>query len=249
MVEKKVQNYIKRKIEKGKKLHFTLIDPDPKKVSVDDVEWKVKHAEKFGTDAIMIGGSTGIEQKYLDKIVKKVKECCSLPTILFPNGINGISKYADAIFFMSLLNSRDPFWISHIQAQGALRVKKAGIEPIPMGYIVVEPGMKVGKVGRALLIRRKKIKEAVAFALAAEYMGMSLVYLEAGSGAHKPVPTKMVKKVRETISIPLIVGGGIREPKQALERIKAGADIIVTGTITEENFDRMKEIIHAIKNY
>lgn len=245
----KVYDYIKRRVQRGKKLHFTLIDPDPKKVSPKEVEWKVENAEKFGTDAIMVGGSTGIKQRYLEKIVKTIKRCCSLPVILFPNGLNGISKYADAVFFMSLLNSMDPTWISHIQAMGALRIKKANIEPIPMGYLIVEPGMKVGKVGKAKLIKRHSVKDAVAFALAAEYMGMSLVYLEAGSGAYNPVPVKMIKEVKKVISIPLIVGGGIRKPKQALERIKAGADIIVTGTITEQNFESMKDIIHVIKSF
>ncbi|MCD6381631.1 MAG: geranylgeranylglyceryl/heptaprenylglyceryl phosphate synthase, partial [Candidatus Aenigmarchaeota archaeon] len=114
MKDGKIFRKIKKKLNSGKRLHFTLIDPDPKKVTVEDVKWKTKQAEKFGTDAIMIGGSTGITRKYLDKIVKTVKSCSSLPTILFPNGVDGVSKYADAIFFMSLLNSRDPFWISYV---------------------------------------------------------------------------------------------------------------------------------------
>ncbi len=238
-----------RRIKRGRKLHFTLIDPDPRKLSISDVKWKVSKAEKFGTNAIMVGGSTGIRKDYLDKVVRTIKKCSSLPVILFPNGLDGISKYADAIFFMSLLNSKDPKWISHIQAKGSLYIKKSGIEPIPMGYIVVAPGMKVGKVGKAILIDGRNKKLATEFALAAELMGMFLVYLEAGSGAYHPVPIDMIREVKKFISIPLIVGGGIRTPEQAVERLRAGADIIVTGTVTEENFDVMKDIIHAVKEF
>ena len=154
--------------------------------------------------------------------------------ILFPGSHGGISKYADAIFFMSLLNSRNPFFITGSQALGAFTVKRYGIEPIPMAYLVIEPGETVGWVGDAKPIPRHKPKIAAAYALAGQYLGMRFVYLEAGSGAREPVPPEMISLVRKVIDVPLIVGGGIRTGEQARKAVEAGADIIVTGTAVEK---------------
>ncbi|MBP3385625.1 MAG: geranylgeranylglyceryl phosphate synthase family protein [Candidatus Methanomethylophilaceae archaeon] len=127
--------------------------------------------------------------------------------------------------------------------------KKLGIEAISMGYIVVEPGMKVGKVGQADLIERDRIDKAVGYAMAAEMLGMSLVYLEAGSGADRPVPPEMISAVKASINVPLIVGGGIRTPEAAEAARKAGADIIVTGTFIEQCDDtsKLKAVVSAAK--
>jgi phosphoglycerol geranylgeranyltransferase len=242
----KVRDFIYRTVKK-RAMHVTLLDPDMNKLG-DSTE-KIKMLEEFGTDAILIGGSTNINQKFLDGTILKIKRNSSLPVILFPGGLNGLSKNADAIFFMSLMNSRDPYWITKIQAEGALLVKELGIETIPMAYLIIEPGMKAGEVGKADLIKRSDTKRAVQYALAAQHLGMELVYLEAGSGAPQPVPVEMIRAVKKSVSIPIIVGGGIRTPEQALERVKAGADIIDTGTITEENFEMIKDIIKTVKNY
>lgn len=226
-------------------MHVTLLDPDPQKMK--NLDKKIRELERFGTDAILVGGSTNVNRQFLDKCVKRIKNNSSLPVILFPGGLNGISPYADAILFMSLLNSRNPYWITGAQSAGAMLVKEAGIEIIPAAYIIVEPGMKAGQVGEAEIIKRGDIKKAVGYSLAAEYLGMDLVYLEAGSGAKEPVPVEMVKAVRNNIEIPIIVGGGIRTAADALERAKAGADIIDTGTITEENFKAVGDIIRAVR--
>ncbi len=234
---------VEKIIYSKKKKHFTLIDPAKGMISKD----KIKLLERFGTDAIIIGGSTGIKQSGLDRAILLIKKHSRLPTILFPGGINGLSRYADALFFMSLLNSRDPYWITGIQSQGAPIVKALGIESIPMAYIIIEPGMKAGEVGKAALIKRNNAKLAAAYASAAQHMGFRLVYLEAGSGADKPVPPKMISTVKKSIDIPVIAGGGIRKPQQAKAAARAGADIIVTGTITEEKFFALEKIIAAIK--
>ena len=226
----RVERYIHEKLEENK-LHFVLIDPDD--TSPDEASKIAELCENVGVDAIMVGGSTGAEGNVLDDVVKAIKESSSLPVILFPGSHGGISKYADAIFFMSLLNSRNPFFITGAQALGAFTVKKFGLEPIPMAYIIVEPGETAGWVGDAKPIPRHKPKIAAAYALAGQYLGMRLVYLEAGSGAPKPVPPEMVRVVKSAIDVPLIVGGGIRNGNQARELVKAGADIIVTGTAIE----------------
>lgn len=231
-------------------LHFSLIDPDPKKLGIDEIIERVEALEKYGTSAFMVGGSTGVTQKILDATVAAIKDHSRLPVILFPgNADTGISKYADAIFFMSLLNSKSQIWISGMQARGANAVKQAGIEPIPMAYLVIEPGMKVGRVGKAKLIKQKESYKAAAYALAAQYFGMRFVYLEAGSGATKPVPDEMIMVVRGTVQTPLIVGGGLRSAEAVEKKLHAGADIIVTGTAIENDFEKMKEIVHTIKRY
>ena len=229
-------------IIKKRTMHVTLLDPDPEKLG--DLGWKIKKLEEFGTDAVLIGGSTNIDQNFLDETIQTIKKVSKLPVILFPGDVSGVSKYADAIFFMSLLNSKDPYWISGAQALGAPLVKKLGIESIPMAYLIVEPGMKAGEVGKADLIKRDDIEKAVNYASAAEQMGMALVYLEAGSGADQPVPAEMIKAVKSAIKIPVIVGGGIRKPEQA-EELAKHADIIDTGTITEKNFEKIRDIIKA----
>lgn len=227
----KVETYIHEKLEK-EKLHFVLLDPDD--VSPELAGELARMSEEVGVDAIMVGGSTGAEGEVLDSVVKAIKESSNLPVILFPGSHGGISKYADAIFFMSLLNSRNPFFITGAQALGAFQVKRYGIEPIPMAYLIIEPGETVGWVGDAKPIPRHKPKIAAAYALAGQYLGMRLVYLEAGSGASQPVPPEMIALVKRVIDVPLIVGGGIRTEEQARAALKAGADIIVTGTAIEK---------------
>ncbi|MEM5826173.1 MAG: geranylgeranylglyceryl/heptaprenylglyceryl phosphate synthase [Candidatus Aenigmatarchaeota archaeon] len=241
-----VEKYIKKKLNKNF-LHFSLIDPDPSKTRIEYVKDVIKKLEEAGTDAIMIGGSTGVKNSFLDEVAISIKESCSLPVILFPgNPETGISKYADAIFFLCLMNAKDIRFATGYQSIGARIVKSYGIEPIPVGYIIIEPGMTVGK--NAELIRRDDIDKAIGYALAAQYMGMRLVYLEAGSGAYEPVPLEMIKAVKHEIDIPLIVGGGIKTEEQAKNAIIAGADIIVTGTIIEKDIKKSIEIVKAIKS-
>lgn len=241
-----VREYLSRKLSDGT-VHITLIDP----ASQSPARSRAIASEAYalGTDAIMVGGSTGVNQQNLDATVLAVKSAVDIPVIYFPSGANAITPHADAMYFMSMLNSRNLKMVIGEQVKGAPIVKKLGIETIPMGYIIVEPGMKVGEVGEADLIRRDDIERAVAYGLAAEFLGMRLVYLEAGSGAPEPVPVEMVSTVKENLTVPLIVGGGIRRPDQAYALRKAGADIIVTGTVVENGDfrERLREIIKAIK--
>lgn len=243
----KVLKYLEEKAAR-RAVHLTLLDPDRQPPNI--ARKIALSAYKGGTDGIMIGGSVGINQKNLDETVKEIKEEIEIPVILFPGDVTGISKHADAIFFMSLLNSRNPYYITGAQAIGAPLVKKVGIETVPMGYIIVKPGGTVGYVGDARLIPRNKPEIAAGYALAAQYLGMKLVYLEAGSGAEKRVPEEMISMVKSAIDIPLIVGGGIRTGKDASAVVKAGADIVVTGTVVERTNDvekKIREIVSSMK--
>jgi phosphoglycerol geranylgeranyltransferase len=242
----KVMQYIVDKVRAGP-LHMTLIDPD-KQPAAKAAEIAAK-AEALGTDAIMIGGSTDVTQENLDATALAIKKVVKIPVIYFPSGAHALSAHCDALYYMSMLNSRDIRNVVGEQVAASLIVKKLGLEPLSMGYIIVEPGMKVGEVGKAEVIKRDDPKRACAYALAAEYMGMKLVYLEAGSGAPQPVPVEMIAMVRKTISVPLIIGGGIRGPAEAKAVRMAGADIVVTGTLVEDGefVDKLREVIQAIK--
>jgi phosphoglycerol geranylgeranyltransferase len=216
--------------------HLTLIDPDSQ--SPAQAGAMALAAAKGGTDAIMVGGSVGAAGVLLHETVREIKDKTDLPVILFPSSVAGLCENADAVFFMSLLNSRSPAYIVENQALGAPLVFRYGLEPIPMAYIIIEPGGTVGFVGDARLIPRRKPELAAAYALAAKYMGMRLVYLEAGSGADSPVPVGMVSLVKKLLGdVLVIVGGGIRSGEAAAELVAAGADLIVTGTGVEKSQD------------
>jgi len=246
-----IEERLNRIAEKEGAVHLTLIDPDSQ---LPKVAGRIaKEASLGGTDAIMVGGSTGATGAAVDQTVKAIKRACRLPVILFPANAGALSEKADAVFFMSLLNSRDVNYITTNQAIGAPLVYRHGIEPISMAYIVIEPGGAAGWVGDARLIPRNKPKLAVAYSLAAKYLGMHYIYLEAGSGADRPVPVEMVAAVKRAVGkeTKVIVGGGIRDGAAAKERVKAGADMIVTGTIVEEVEDirgKIEELVRAIKS-
>lgn len=233
-----IENYLNETL-KEHKLHFTLIDPD-EQTPQEAVEI-AKQAKKARSDAILVGGSI-TDQEDLNITVKSIKEEVDLPVILFPGNISGVSKYADALLFMSLLNSTNPYWITGAQALSAPSIKKMGMETIPMGYLIIEPGGTVGWVGDSKPIPRKKSDLAVAYALAAEFLGMRVIYLEAGSGADSHIPVDFIMKVKKLTNLMVIVGGGIKTAQDALEVKEAGADIIITGTVVEETDDTYKKI-------
>lgn len=243
----KVEEYIQNTL-KDHKIHLTLLDPEEQ--SPEEAVRIAKEAIAGGTDGIMLGGST-TEPTELDATAKALQENIDVPIVLFPGNISGVSKYADAIFFMSLLNSTNPYWITGAQALGAPSIKKMGIEVLPMGYLVVEPGGTVGWVGDAKLIPRNKPDIAVAYAMAAECMGMRLLYLEAGSGASDHIPEVMVTAVKKMTDLIVIVGGGIRDGETAASVAKSGADIIVTGTVVEDCSDvknKIEELVKGVKS-
>jgi phosphoglycerol geranylgeranyltransferase len=243
-----VEKSLLGQIEAERSIHITLIDPE--KVTPPQASRIAMKAKASGTAAIMIGGSTFASTAHLDSVVRIVRRAAKIPIILFPNNVSGISRYADAIWFMSLLNSVDPYFLMGAQVLGAPLVKKYHLEPIPLGYIIVGEGGTAGVVGKAVAVPYDKPELAVAHALAGQYLGMRFIYLEAGSGAKNPVPPEMIHAVNHYIDVPLIVGGGIRSRGQALVAASAGADIIVTGNVVEDIGVRRKvsEIIEGIRH-
>lgn len=243
----RVEEYLLERIKAAGSIHMTLIDPE--KVTPTQASDIAQASNASGTSAIMIGGSTFVSQIHLDDVVKAIKTTVKIPTILFPNNVSGISAHADAIWFMSLMNSVDPYFIIGAQVLGAPLVKKYGLEPISMGYIIVGDGGTAGIVGKAIPVPYDKPELAAAHALAGQYLGMHFIYLEGGSGAKAPVPPEMIKIVKRHVSIPLVVGGGIRTKEAALAATSAGADVVVTGNVIEVDNAKQKvsEIIDSIR--
>jgi phosphoglycerol geranylgeranyltransferase len=180
----KVERYLNDEIEAKGSIHLSLLDPE--KLGPAEAAKLARAIEEAGSSAIMVGGSLNVNECAMDEIIKIIKENCGLPVIVFPSNVNTISRYADAIWFMSLLNSTNPYFIIGAQVQGAAIVKKYGLEALPMGYIVVGDGGTVGIIGQARPLPPHKAEVIALYALAAQYLGMRFVYIEGGSGAPNP---------------------------------------------------------------
>ncbi len=225
--------------------HLTLLDPVD--VKLEDVPKVLEPLVEAGTDAVMVGGSTA-HASQVEAVVETVREAADVPVILFPNGPEGLAPNADAVLFMSLLNSRSTYYLIEAQVKGAPLVERFGLESIPTGYLIVGGwGTTVSVVGDARVIPFDRVEVIVAYALAAKHLGMKALYLEAGSGAPEPVPPEVVRRVSE-VGMFTIVGGGIRSPETARELVDAGADAIVTGTAVERDPHRAAEIVKAVRD-
>lgn len=227
----RVSAYLEERLHRGP-LHFTLIDPD--KSPGERAAELARGAVELGSDVVLLGGSTGISPEGMARAAREVKRVVSVPVVIFPEGATSLTNEADAVLFMSLLNSRNLDLVIRLHARAAPVVRSMGLEALPLGYLVIAPGMRVGEVGSVDAVAREDHLVAQGYALAAEYLGMRYIYLEAGSGAPAPVPAEMVRAVRSVISVPLVVGGGIRTGSEARELLAAGAQVLVTGTVTEE---------------
>ena len=243
----KIEKLLVEKIRQEHTIHLALIDPE--EVTKEEAATIANELDKIGSAGVMVGGSTLASTSQLDEVLTSLKGKTNLPVILFPNSVTSISRQADAMFFMSLLNSNNPMFITGFQAMGAPIVRRYNLEAIPLGYIIVGEGSTAAYVGQAHAIPLKKPEVAALYALAAQYIGMRFVYLEAGSGAEQPVPPEMIRLVVSSVDIPVIVGGGIKTPEQAATAAKAGASIIVTGTIVEEDRSgkSVRNIIESIR--
>ena len=243
----KVESYIDGIIESGSGVFMGLIDPD--KQSPEKCAELARLMCEGGADIIMIGGSIGVQGHSLDSTAKLIKEQINVPLHLFPGNVGNITRYADSLYFMSLLNSENKYWITGAQSLGAPVVKQCGIEPIPTAYLIFEPGQTVGMVGEAKLLPRGNPDLAIAYSLAAMYMGMRFVILESGSGAPEPVPLEIVSAISKLCDLKISVAGGVKTPQQARELLKAGANCIHVGTNLENSPDpleRAKAFANAI---
>ena len=242
-------DFLRQLLAKQKKLHFTLVDPENQTPA--EAGNRAALCKSYGTDAVMIGGSTVPTREVVHETIAEIKKQSGLPTILFPNSATAVSANADYIFYMMLMNSTDRRFLLGEQIKAAKFIQDNGIKPISMAYIVISMSREpttVEKVAKLDRIGENDIDKAVEYALAAKFLNMECIYLEAGSGAEKPVPNAMIRAVKDASNLTVIVGGGIRDGKTAKEKTESGADIIVNGSLSEKDSGKIKEIISAIKN-
>ena len=240
---------IMQQLSAGHGCYWVLLDPDDFSPEAGaDIAFQ---AQQAGVDALLIGGSL-MHTNHFDTFVCAVKNKVSIPVILFPGDATQLSRYADAVLFLSLISGRNPVNLIGEHVKAAPIIKDYGIESISTGYMLVESGAvtSVEFMSDTRPLPRNKPMIAVAHALAAQYMGMKMLYLEAGSGAPETVPDDMIKQVRSSVDIPIIVGGGITDAVTAVAKLTAGADIIVTGNLLRKKIglETMQEIARAVKH-
>lgn len=245
-----VKSYIDRKILNGEKLFAVLLDPHD--ISIDSIGDWIRHAEEAHIDLILIGGSH-VYNESTDELVGALKSECAIPCVLFPGNEKQLTKKADAVLLLNLISGRNPEYLIGKHVEAAMELKSSGLEIISTGYILIDGGKvtAVNYMTQTLPIPRHKNEIAISTAVAGEMIGMGMVYLEAGSGAQRPVPYSMIKEVKQNIKSPLIVGGGIRTPEMAKSCAEAGADIIVIGNRLEGNNSEMFDFsaaIHSVGN-
>ena len=232
-------------VEKKGAGFIVLIDPDKK--NNKNIDQLVEKAHQNGVDAIFVGGSIMMDGLY-HKRVERIKSISEIPVILFPGGVNQINKHYDAMLFISLLSGRNSHYLIGEQVIAAPIVKDYGIETIPTGYLLIDGGsptsVEVVSGTKPLPSNRPDI--IVSHALAAQFLGMELIYLEAGSGALNEVPGDVVRKVADEINIGLIVGGGIRTPEDANSIVNSGASFVVIGSAIEKSAELMEEFSSSI---
>jgi len=244
-VKNEIEKYIHQQIRELGTICFPLIDSE-NVINAGIIATKV---ESLGASAVLIGGSSVVDQIDLAKIVSDIKINVKIPVILFPGNITGVVPKADAILFSSLLNSENPYFITEAQALGSMSVKRYNIEPLPTGYLIIGEYTTAWYVGKARGIPFDKNNLAVMYSLAAQYLGMRFLYLEAGSGSTRNVSYEMVAAVRKYYEGIIIVGGGIHNAQTAKEIADAGADIIVIGTMLEkEDWEqKFSSIINSLR--
>jgi phosphoglycerol geranylgeranyltransferase len=233
------------KKQRGKKSFAVLIDPDKATTALIDELLDLSVTAKV--DYLLVGGSLVISN-YLDDCVQHIKRNCDIPVILFPGSPSQISKYADALLYLSLISGRNPELLIGQHVVSAPFVKQSGLEIIPTGYMVIDGGAPttVSYISNASPIPADKNEIAMCTAMAGEMLGMKIIYMDAGSGAKRAITEEMIEKVSQHIDIPLVVGGGILHPEKAYLNCKAGADVIVVGNAIEKNASLIKEMSAAV---
>ncbi|MBU2650106.1 MAG: geranylgeranylglyceryl/heptaprenylglyceryl phosphate synthase [Bacteroidetes bacterium] len=237
--------YLKIREQGPAKKFAVLIDPD--KYSGESIIAIAKESERNLVDILLVGGSLLIND-HLEETILRIKDHCSIPVVLFPGSSLQVNRHADAILFLSLISGRNPEMLIGQHVIAAPYIRDAGLEVIPTGYMLIESGetTTASYMSNSLPIPYHKKDIAVCTAMAGEMLGLKMIYLDGGSGAMKAVSVEMVESVRQNISIPMVVGGGIRDPQTAADICKAGADLVVVGNAIEDNMDKLSLISDAI---
>jgi len=231
----------------GKKSFAVLIDPD--KVNREKLERLIDLAINSKVDYFLVGGSLVISD-YLDECVQFIKKNCSIPVVLFPGSSAQVSKFADALLYLSLISGRNPELLIGQHVVSAPAIKMSGLEIMSTGYMVIDGGAPttVSYISNATPLPCDKNEIAMCTAMAGEMLGMKLIYMDAGSGAKKPITESMIELVAKNIQVPLIIGGGITGPEKVYLNCKAGADVIVVGNAIEKDESLIMEMASAVNS-
>lgn len=244
-MKQRIYQELVEKKQRGQKSFAVLIDPD--KADIQAVNQLVKLSVNAGVDYFLVGGSLVISNR-LDEVVQQIKAVCNIPVILFPGSPSQVSVYADGLLYLSLISGRNPELLIGQHVISAPFVKQSGLEIISTGYMVVDGGAPttVSYISNAAPLPADKNEIAMCTAMAGEMLGMKVIYMDAGSGAKRPITESMIQGVAGQIEAPLIVGGGITDPEKAYRNCKAGADVIVIGNAIEKDASLIKEMAAAI---
>jgi len=236
---------LEQRKKQGLKSFAVLIDPDKINTSILDELVDLSLAAKV--DYLLVGGSLVISN-HLDECVQHIKNKCSIPIILFPGSPSQISKYADGLLYLSLISGRNPELLIGQHVVSAPFVKQTGLELLSTGYMVIDGGAPttVSYISNATPLPSDKNEIAMCTAMAGEMLGMKLIYMDAGSGAKKPITESMIELVAKNIKVPLIIGGGITGPEKVYLNCKAGADVIVVGNAIEKDESLIMEMASAV---
>jgi len=234
--------------KKGRKSFAVLVDPD--KINAAGCEALALSAASSSVDFIFIGSSL-LTRDNLDSCIRILKQNCTFPIVLFPGSNMQVSAEADAILLLSLISGRNAEMLIGRQVIAAPLLKESTLEIISTGYMLIDPGhpTSVSYMSNTTPIPHDKNDVALCTALAGEQLGLKMIFMDAGSGARVPINKSMIEAVSQTISIPLITGGGIKTPEKALENCMAGADLIVVGNSIEKNQHLVSELADAVHSF
>ncbi|MEL6624548.1 MAG: geranylgeranylglyceryl/heptaprenylglyceryl phosphate synthase [Bacteroidota bacterium] len=225
---------IQQKRQQKQKMLAVLLDPD--KVDPAQAEAQLHMLNAHQVDLLLVGGSL-VQDQSIHQLVRALKPLAEMPIVLFPGSIHQVTEDADGILLLSLISGRNADLLIGKHVEAAPMLKASGIEVLPTGYMLIESGKltTVNYISHTLPIPHDKPGIAVSTALAGELLGLQLIYMDGGSGAQQAISARMIQEVARQLSIPLIIGGGIRSKEQALTAWEAGADIIVVGSAIEQD--------------
>jgi phosphoglycerol geranylgeranyltransferase len=247
-VKELVLTQLFKRAKEGHKQLAVLIDPD----SVTDEAALANTCvlcNAAGVDLILVGGSL-ITNGFFERCIQIIKEHTGIPVIIFPGSMMQIDAHADAILLLSLISGRNPDMLIGKHVLAAPTLKKSGIEILPTGYMLIEGGnsTSVSYMSNTMPIPADKGGIAACTAMAGEMLGLQAIFMDAGSGAKFPIPQKLITEVKENISIPLFIGGGMRTPDQVKAACDAGADIVVVGNAIEKDPSLIAQLVAAVKS-
>jgi phosphoglycerol geranylgeranyltransferase len=247
-MKSEIRTKLRHNLQDGRKAFAVLLDPD--KVELSSFPFMLAESMRYGVDFFFVGGSL-ITRYASDEIIAAIHRHTNIPAILFPGNSLHIEPSADAILLLSLISGRNPELLIGQHVIAAPLLKKSNLEILPTGYMLIESGRAttVSYISNTTPIPHDKPSVAACTAMAGELLGLQIMYLDAGSGAQKPVSAEMIAAVRKSVDTPIIVGGGINTIQKAQVALEAGADVIVVGNGIEQNPDLLPEIAQIVKAF